>query len=229
MSQLSFLQVEDLCRTYGGGDTAVKALDGVNFSVERGEFLAVVGASGSGKSTLLHLLGGVDRPTAGRVILDGVSLYEQKEEALTVFRRRQIGLVYQFYNLVPLLTVEENLTLPLLLDGRRPDPARVRRLLERLGLEKKGRAFPAQLSGGQQQRVALARALITRPALLLADEPTGNLDSAAGAEVMELLLEMNRQGQTVVMITHDEGLALQAGRVLRLRDGRLEKDEVIRP
>ena len=229
MSQLSFLQVEDLCRTYGGGDTAVKALDGVNFSVERGEFLAVVGASGSGKSTLLHLLGGVDRPTAGRVILDGVSLYEQKEEALTVFRRRQIGLVYQFYNLVPLLTVEENLTLPLLLDGRRPDPARVRRLLERLGLEKKGRAFPAQLSGGQQQRVALARALITRPALLLADEPTGNLDSAAGAEVMELLLEMNRQGQTVVMITHDEGLALRAGRLLRLRDGRLEKDEVIRP
>ena len=229
MPQSLFLQVEALARTYGSGETAVRALEGVSFSVRRGEFLAVVGASGSGKSTLLHLLGGVDRPTAGRVILDGISLYEQKEEALTVFRRRQIGLVYQFYNLVPLLTVEENLTLPLLLDGRSPDPGRVRALLARLGLEKKARAFPAQLSGGQQQRVALARALITRPALLLADEPTGNLDSAAGAEVMELLLEMNRQGQTVVMITHDEGLALQAGRVLRLRDGRLEKDEVIRP
>ena len=229
MPQSLFLQVEALTRTYGSGETAVRALEGVSFSVRRGEFLAVVGASGSGKSTLLHLLGGVDRPTAGRVILDGISLYEQKEEALTIFRRRQIGLVYQFYNLVPLLTVEENLTLPLLLDGRSPDPGRVRALLARLGLEKKARAFPAQLSGGQQQRVALARALITRPALLLADEPTGNLDSAAGAEVMELLLEMNRQGQTVVMITHDEGLALQAGRVLRLRDGRLEKDEVIRP
>ena len=163
---MAFLQVEQLTKVYGSGDAAVRALDGVSFTVERGEFVAVMGASGSGKSTLLHLLGGVDKPTSGRITLDGVSLYDQKEEELTVFRRRQIGLVYQFYNLVPLLTVEENLTLPLLLDGRTADPARVLDLLARLGLEGKRRAFPAQLSGGQQQRVAIARARITRPALL---------------------------------------------------------------
>lgn len=186
-----------------------------------------MGASGSGKSTLLHLLGGVDKPTSGRITLDGVSLYDQKEEELTVFRRRQIGLVYQFYNLVPLLTVEENLTLPLLLDGRTADPARVLDLLARLGLEGKRRAFPAQLSGGQQQRVAIARALVTRPALLLADEPTGNLDSAASESVMRMLVQLNETtGQTIVMITHDEALALQAKRILRLRDGRIVKDEV---
>ena len=166
---MAFLQVEQLTKVYGSGDAAVRALDGVSLTVERGEFVAVMGASGSGKSTLLHLLGGVDKPTSGRITLDGVSLYDQKEEELTVFRRRQIGLVYQFYNLVPLLTVEENLTLPLLLDGRTADPARVLDLLARLGLEGKRKAFPAQLSGGQQQRVAIARALITRPALLLAD------------------------------------------------------------
>lgn len=201
---MPFLQIEHLTRVYGTGDAAVRALDDVSLTVERGEFVAVMGASGSGKSTLLHLLGGVDTPTEGRVTLDGVSLYDQKEEALTVFRRRQIGLVYQFYNLVPLLTVEENLTLPLLLDGRRADPARVLDLLARLGLEKKRRAFPAQLSGGQQQRVAIARALITRPALLLADEPTGNLDSAAGEAVMQMLVQLNATtGQTIVMITHD--------------------------
>ena len=195
--------------------------------MERGEFVAVMGASGSGKSTLLHLLGGVDKPTSGRITLDGVSLYDQKEEELTVFRRRQIGLVYQFYNLVPLLTVEENLTLPLLLDGRTADPARVLDLLARLGLEGKRRAFPAQLSGGQQQRVAIARALITHPALLLADEPTGNLDSAASESVMRMLVQLNETtGQTIVMITHDEALALQAKRILRLRDGRIVKDEV---
>ncbi len=224
---MAFLQVEQLTKVYGSGDAAVRALDGVSLTVERGEFVAVMGASGSGKSTLLHLLGGVDKPTSGRITLDGVSLYDQKEEELTVFRRRQIGLVYQFYNLVPLLTVEENLTLPLLLDGRTADPARVLDLLARLGLEGKRRAFPAQLSGGQQQRVAIARALITRPALLLADEPTGNLDSAASESVMRMLAQLNETtGQTIVMITHDEALALQARRILRLRDGRLVKDEV---
>ncbi len=224
---MAFLQVEQLTKVYGSGDAAVRALDGVSFTVERGEFVAVMGASGSGKSTLLHLLGGVDKPTSGRITLDGVSLYDQKEEELTVFRRRQIGLVYQFYNLVPLLTVEENLTLPLLLDGRTADPARVLDLLARLGLEGKRRAFPDQLSGGQQQRVAIARALITHPALLLADEPTGNLDSAASESVMRMLAQLNETtGQTIVMITHDEALALQARRILRLRDGRLVKDEV---
>ncbi len=224
---MAFLQVEQLTKVYGSGDAAVRALDGVSITVERGEFVAVMGASGSGKSTLLHLLGGVDKPTSGRITLDGVSLYDQKEEELTVFRRRQIGLVYQFYNLVPLLTVEENLTLPLLLDGRTADPARVLDLLARLGLEGKRRAFPAQLSGGQQQRVAIARALITHPALLLADEPTGNLDSAASESVMRMLVQLNETtGQTIVMITHDEALALQAKRILRLRDGRIVKDEV---
>ena len=224
---MAFLEVEQLTKVYGTGDTSVRALDGISLKVERGEFVAVMGASGSGKSTLLHLLGGVDKPTSGRITLDGVSLYDQKEEELTVFRRRQIGLVYQFYNLVPLLTVEENLTLPLLLDGRTADPARVLDLLARLGLEGKRRAFPAQLSGGQQQRVAIARALITRPALLLADEPTGNLDSAASESVMRMLVQLNETtGQTIVMITHDEALALQAKRILRLRDGRIVKDEV---
>lgn len=225
---MPFLQVDHLTRVYGAGDAAVHALDDVSLRVERGEFVAVMGASGSGKSTLLHLLGGVDTPTSGRVTLDGVSLYDQKEEALTVFRRRQIGLVYQFYNLVPLLTVEENLTLPLLLDGRTADPARVLDLLARLGLEKKRRAFPSQLSGGQQQRVAIARALITRPALLLADEPTGNLDSAAGEKIMQMLVQLNATtGQTIVMITHDETLALRAKRIVRLRDGHIVKDEVL--
>ena len=224
---MAFLQVEQLTKVYGSGDAAVRALDGVSLTVERGEFVAVMGASGSGKSTLLHLLGGVDKPTSGRITLDGVSLYDQKDEELTVFRRRQIGLVYQFYNLVPLLTVEENLTLPLLLDGRTADPARVLDLLARLGLESKRRAFPAQLSGGQQQRVAIARALITHPALLLADEPTGNLDSAASESVMRMLVQLNETtGQTIVMITHDEALALQAKRIIRLRDGRIVKDEV---
>ena len=224
---MAFLEVEQLTKIYGTGDAAVRALDSVSLKVERGEFVAVMGASGSGKSTLLHLLGGVDRPTSGRITLDGVSLYDQKEEELTVFRRRQIGLVYQFYNLVPLLTVEENLTLPLLLDGRTADSARVLELLARLGLDGKRKAFPTQLSGGQQQRVAIARALITHPALLLADEPTGNLDSAASESVMRMLTQLNETtGQTIVMITHDEALALQAKRILRLRDGRIVKDEV---
>ena len=227
---MPFLEIRDLTRIYGTGDTAVQALNHVSLSVERGEFVSIMGASGSGKSTLLHLLGGVDQPTSGEVILDGVSLYQQKEEALTIFRRRQIGLVYQFYNLVPLLTVEENLTLPLLLDGQSVDSTTMLDLLNRLGLEGKGRAFSSQLSGGQQQRVAIARALITRPALLLADEPTGNLDSAAGAQVMQLLLHLNQTiGQTIIMITHDENLALQSKRMIRLQDGNVVGDEVIRP
>lgn len=227
---MPFLEIRDLTRVYGTGDTAVQALNHVSLSVERGEFVSIMGASGSGKSTLLHLLGGVDQPTSGEVILDGVSLYQQKEEALTIFRRRQIGLVYQFYNLVPLLTVEENLTLPLLLDGQSVDSTTMLDLLNRLGLEGKGRAFPSQLSGGQQQRVAIARALITRPALLLADEPTGNLDSAAGAQVMQLLLHLNQTiGQTIIMITHDENLALQSKRMIRLQDGNVVGDEVIQP
>lgn len=221
---MAFLQVEQLTKVYGSGDAAVRALDGVSLTVERGEFVAVMGASGSGKSTLLHLLGGVDKPTSGRITLDGVSLYDQKEEELTVFRRRQIGLVYQFYNLVPLLTVEENLTLPLLLDGRTADPARVLDLLARLGLEGKRRAFPAQLSGGQQQRVAIARAIAAKPPIILADEPTGNLDSASGAQVMNILHELHAEGRTVILITHDDRIASAAGRLIRIIDGRIVED-----
>lgn len=227
---MAFLEVNELSRIYGAAEVQVKALDRVSFTVEKGQFVAVMGASGSGKSTLMHLLGGVDRPSAGSVMLDGISLYEQDDDALTIFRRRQIGLVYQFFNLVPLLTVEENLALPLLLDGRTPDAARVSDMLARLGLADKRKAFPAQLSGGQQQRVAIGRALLIRPALLLADEPTGNLDSASGESVTDLLEYIHiTTGQTVVMITHDESLALRAQRILHLQDGRIVKDEVIRP
>lgn len=221
---MAFLQVEQLTKVYGSGDAAVRALDGVSLTVERGEFVAVMGASGSGKSTLLHLMGGVDKPTSGCITLDGVSLCDQKEEELTVFRRRQIGLVYQFYNLVPLLTVEENLTLPLLLDGRTADPARVLDLLARLGLEGKRRAFPAQLSGGQQQRVAIARAIAAKPPIILADEPTGNLDSASGAQVMDILHELHAEGRTVILITHDDRIASAAGRLIRIIDGRIVED-----
>lgn len=227
---MAFLEVNELSRVYGAAEVQVKALDRVSFTVEKGQFVAVMGASGSGKSTLMHLLGGVDRPSAGSVMLDGISLYEQDDDALTIFRRRQIGLVYQFFNLVPLLTVEENLALPLLLDGRTPDAARVSDMLARLGLADKRKAFPAQLSGGQQQHVAIGRALLIRPALLLADEPTGNLDSASGKSVTDLLEYIHiTTGQTVVMITHDESLALRAQRILHLQDGRIVKDEVIRP
>ena len=199
---MAFLQVEQLTKVYGSGDAAVRALDGVSLTVERGEFVAVMGASGSGKSTLLHLLGGVDKPTSGRITLDGVSLYDQKEEELTVFRRRQIGLVYQFYNLVPLLTVEENLTLPLLLDGRTADPARVLDLLARLGLEGKRRAFPAQLSGGQAQRVALARMLVSRPKALLLDEPFTGMDPETLQKAAALIRERGG-GKNVLLATHD--------------------------
>ncbi|HIX12120.1 MAG TPA: ABC transporter ATP-binding protein [Candidatus Anaerofilum faecale] len=225
---MAFLQAEHLNKVYGSGDAQVHALRDVSFEVHKGEFVAIVGPSGSGKSTLMHLLGGIERPTGGRLELAGVEMFRQKEEALTIFRRRQIGLVYQFYNLVPLLTVRENLALPLLLDGREPAPGQMEGLVEALGLQEKLNAFPAQLSGGQQQRVAIGRALIARPALLLADEPTGNLDTENTVQVMELLRRANRDGQTIVMITHNPDLALQADRVMTIRDGRLARDEVRR-
>ena len=227
---MPFLEVEHLTKIYGTGANQVKALDDVSFTVEKGQFVAIVGQSGSGKSTLMHLLGGVDRPTGGTVRLSGMDLSSQPDETLAVFRRRQIGLVYQFYNLIPLLTVKENLLLPLLLDGRRPAPGQLEGIVEQLGIEGKLDAFPDQLSGGQQQRVSLGRALITRPALLLADEPTGNLDAANTAQVMELLRAIHKgTGQTILMITHDRELAQQAQRVLVIGDGRLQRDEVIRP
>ena len=224
---MPFLEVEHLTKVYGTGANQVKALDDVNFTVEKGQFVAIVGPSGSGKSTtLMHLLGGVDRPTSGSVRLSGMDLANQPDETLAVFRRRQIGLVYQFYNLIPLLTVKENL----LLDGRRPAPGQLEGIVEQLGIEGKLDAVPDQLSGGQQQRVSLGRALITRPALLLADEPTGNLDGANTAQVMELLRAIHKgTGQTILMITHDRELAQQAQRVLVIGDGRLQRDEVIRP
>lgn len=224
------LQVRGLGRVYGRGEAAVTALQDVNFSVERGSFVSIVGPSGSGKSTLLHLIGGVDRPTAGTVFVDGTDLGALPESRLAVFRRRQIGLVYQFYNLIPALTVEENLTLPLLLDRRPIDRGHLMELAARLGLADKLHALPSQLSGGQQQRVSVGRALITRPALLLADEPTGNLDTKNSAAILALLQQFHRQlGQTLLLITHDPAIARQADRVLSLRDGRLEKDEVMRP
>ncbi len=224
------LQVRGLGRVYGRGEAAVTALQDVSFSVERGSFVSIVGPSGSGKSTLLHLIGGVDRPTAGTVFVDGTDLGALPESRLAVFRRRQIGLVYQFYNLIPALTVEENLTLPLLLDRRPIDRGHLMELAARLGLADKLHALPNQLSGGQQQRVSVGRALITRPALLLADEPTGNLDTKNSAAILALLQQFHRQlGQTLLLITHDPAIARQADRVLSLRDGRLEKDEVMRP
>lgn len=208
---MKILEVKNLCKTYGKGDTMVKALDNVSFSVEKGEFIAIVGPSGSGKSTLLHILGGVDVPTSGNVIIDKTDISQLNETALAIFRRRQIGLVYQFYNLIPILTVEENLTLPLLLDGKKPDAKTVGNLVNQLGLEQRLQHLPNQLSGGQQQRVSIGRALINNPALLLADEPTGNLDSENSREIISLLRRFNKQSnQTVIIITHDERIALSA-------------------
>ena len=224
------LRVCGLGKVYGSGEAAVTALADVNFTVERGSFVSIVGPSGSGKSTLLHIIGGVDRPTAGKVFVDGTDLGALPESRLAVFRRRQIGLVYQFYNLIPALTVEENLTLPLLLDRRPVDRGHLMELAARLGLADKLHALPSQLSGGQQQRVSVGRALITRPALLLADEPTGNLDSQNSAAILALLKQFHTQyDQTVLLITHDLSIARQADRVLSIRDGRLAKDEVMRP
>lgn len=224
---MKILETKNLCKTYGESDTLVKALDNVSFSVEQGEFIAIVGPSGSGKSTLLHILGGVDVPTSGEVIINGTKISDLDETALAIFRRRQIGLIYQFYNLIPILTVEENLTLPLLLDGRKPDQKQIEMLVEKLGLEKRLKHLPNELSGGQQQRVSIGRALLNSPALLLADEPTGNLDSENSKEIIKLLRQFNKENkQTVIIITHDERIALSADRVIEINDGKILRDEV---
>ena len=226
---MELIRVEELTKVYGTGDSQVRALDGVSFSVEQGEFIAIIGPSGSGKSTLLHILGGVDRPTGGHVYLDGQDVYAQNEDQLAIFRRRQVGLIYQFYNLIPVLNVVENITLPVLMDGRTVNQERLRELMETLGLRGRERHLPNQLSGGQQQRVSIGRALMNAPALVLADEPTGNLDSKNSQEIVELLkLSHRKYGQTLIVITHDESIALQADRVLTIEDGTITRDEVIR-
>lgn len=219
---MSILETKDLCKIYGAGDTAVRALDGVDLTVEHGEFVAIVGTSGSGKSTLLHMLGGLDRPTGGSVIVDGKDIFSLKDEALTIFRRRKIGFVFQSYNLVPVLNVYENIVLPIELDGRTADSALIAQIVKTLGLDGRLDALPGQLSGGQQQRVAIARALAAAPAILLADEPTGNLDSQTSQDVLGLLKVSSRQfSQTIVMITHNEEIALMADRIIRIEDGRI--------
>ena len=226
---MEVLKAEHLTKVYGSGENEVRALDDVSLYIQRGEFVAIIGPSGSGKSTLLHVLGGVDRPTSGKVWLDGTDIYSQKEEQLAIFRRREVGLIYQFYNLIPVLDVVENITLPIEMDGRKPGQERVGELLALLGLEDRKHCLPNQLSGGQQQRVSIGRALMNAPAIILADEPTGNLDSRNSQEVMELLKLSNKKyGQTLVMITHDENLALQADRVISIEVGRIIRDEVIR-
>lgn len=226
---MEILRVENLTKTYGKGETAVKALDNVSFSINKGDFVAIIGPSGSGKSTLLHILGGVDTPTSGKVLIDGTDIYSLNETGLAIFRRRQIGLVYQFYNLIPVLNVEENLTLPLLLDGRQDDKAHLAELMDTLGLSDRKTHLPNQLSGGQQQRVSIGRALVNNPAIVLADEPTGNLDSHNSSEIIELLKYYNKKyNQTLIVITHDEKIAMQADRILNIEDGRITKDEVMR-
>lgn len=224
---MNILEVKNLSKIYGKGDTLVKAVDDISFTVEQGEFVAIIGPSGSGKSTLLHIIGGVDTPTTGNVIVDGTDITKLKESPLSIFRRRQIGLVYQFYNLIPILTVEENLTLPLLLDGRKPNKEQIDYLVSNLGLGDRLKHLPNQLSGGQQQRVSIGRALANNPALLLADEPTGNLDSENSKEIVALLRKFNREhNQTVIMITHDERIAQSADRIIAIEDGKIVKDEV---
>lgn len=224
---MEIVKVENLTKIYGKGDTEVRALDNVSFSIPQGQFVAIVGPSGSGKSTLLHILGGVDTPTSGSVQIGGTDISKLDETALAIFRRRQIGLIYQFYNLLPILTVEENLTLPLLLDGRKPDKQQIRALVATLGLSERLKHLPNQLSGGQQQRVSIGRALVNNPALVLADEPTGNLDSENSREIIALLRRFNRESnQTVVIITHDERIALSADRIISVEDGRIFRDEV---
>lgn len=224
---MKILEVTNLSKTYGTGETQVKALDNVSLSVEPGEFVAIIGPSGSGKSTLLHILGGVDVPTSGSVVINGVDISNLDETALAIFRRRQIGLIYQFYNLIPILTVKENLTLPLLLDGRKPDERVVDDLLKTLGLTERVNHLPNQLSGCQQQRVSIGRALINNPALMLADEPTGNLDSENSREIVSLLRKFNKENnQTVIIITHDERIAMSADRVISIEDGKITRDEV---
>ncbi|MEI2365566.1 ABC transporter ATP-binding protein [Niallia circulans] len=227
---MEILKIENLSKVYGKGETAVKALDSVSFSVNKGEFVAIIGPSGSGKSTLLHMLGGVDRPTSGKVFVDNTDIYQLNETQLAIFRRRQIGLIYQFYNLIPILSVEENITLPLLLDNHKVDKEQFNRIVSILGLQQRLDHLPNQLSGGQQQRVSIGRALISNPAIMLADEPTGNLDSKNSEEIMELLKMFNKTyNQTLIVITHDERIALQADRVISVEDGKIAKNEVIRP
>ncbi len=227
---MELMRIENLSKVYGKGDTAVKALDNVSFSVEQGEFVAIIGPSGSGKSTLLHLLGGVDRPTNGKVFIEKTDIYGLNETQLAIFRRRQIGLIYQFYNLLPILTVEENITLPMLLDAHQVEQKHFKEIVEILGLQKRLDYLPNQLSGGQQQRVSIGRALISNPSIILADEPTGNLDSKNSKEIIDLLKLFNKKyNQTLVVITHDDRIALQADRVISIEDGRIAKDEVIRP
>ena len=226
---MEILTVQNLCKNYGSGDTMVKALDNVSFSVEKGQFVAIIGPSGSGKSTLLHTLGGVDTPSSGKVFVDNVDMFSLDESKLAIFRRRQIGLIYQFYNLIPVLNVEENLTLPLLLDGRKVEKVYLDEIISTLGLGDRLGYLPNQLSGGQQQRVSIGRALVNNPALLLADEPTGNLDSKNSSEILQLLrLSNNKFHQTVIIVTHDESIALQADRILGMDDGRIVRDDVIR-
>lgn len=227
---MEILRIENLSKVYGKGETAVKALDDVSFSINKGEFVAIIGPSGSGKSTLLHLLGGVDRPSSGKVFVDNTDIYELNETQLAIFRRRQIGLIYQFYNLIPILTVEENITLPLLLDGHQVDKKQFEEIVSILNIQNRLMHLPNQLSGGQQQRVSIGRALISNPALMLADEPTGNLDSKNSEEIIDLLKRFNKTyRQTLIVITHDERIALQADRVIAIEDGKITKDEVIRP
>lgn len=226
---MEILRIEHLSKVYGQGENQVRAVDDVSFSVEKGEFLAIIGPSGSGKSTLLHILGGVDRPTSGKVYVDGQDVYAQDEDHLAIFRRRQVGLIYQFYNLIPVLNVVENMTLPVLMDGRAVNRQRLDELLDVLGLRGREKHLPNQLSGGQQQRVSIGRALMNAPAVVLADEPTGNLDSKNSQEIVELLKLSNRKyGQTLVIITHDENIALQAHRIIAIEDGCITRDQRIR-
>ena len=226
---MEILKVENLCKRYGEKDTEVVALDNVSFTVERGEFVAIIGASGSGKSTLLHLIGGVDRPTSGKVFIVGTDIYELNADKLAIFRRRQVGLIYQFYNLIPILNVVENITLPCRLDGKEVKEERLEELLEILNLKNRKEHLPNQLSGGQQQRVSIGRAIVNYPAIVLADEPTGNLDSKASREIIDLLKMSNQKyNQTVIVITHDENIALEADRILTIDDGKIVKDERVR-
>ena len=226
---MEILRVENLSKTYGVGENEVKALDRVSFSVNKGEFVAIIGPSGSGKSTLLHILGGVDRPSGGHVYMDGCDVYSQNDEQLAVFRRRQVGLIYQFYNLIPVLNVTENITLPVLMDGQKDNEYRLRELIATHKLNGRENPRPNQLSGGQQQRVSIGRALMNAPSIVLADEPTGNLDSKNSQEIIDLLKMSNqRYGQTLIVITHDENIALQADRIIAVEDGHIIRDEVIR-
>ena len=227
---MEFLKIENLCKVYGEGENQVTALDNISLTIEKGEFIAIIGSSGSGKSTLLHILGGVDVPTSGKVYLENQDVYSQNNEKLAIFRRRQVGLIYQFHNLIPTLNVVENITLPILMDKRKVNEERLDDLLEMLGLQDRKHHLPNQLSGGQQQRVSIGRALMNAPAVMLADEPTGSLDSRNGHEIIKLLKESNKKyGQTLIMVTHDENIALQADRIIGISDGKVVRNERVRP